>query len=803
LPAGASIATVAAGAMIAQQVAGKAARDALFLSTFHVKALPAMMAASAVVSLVAVIWLSSMMVKYAPARVVPAVLGSSSAALLIEWAVSFTAPRLAAVAFYLHTGVFGAVTISAFWSLINELFDPHAGKRAAASVAMGGTVGGILGGIVALRASELIAVPTMLPLLAAMNVVCLWGTLRLRRAIAMPAVSEEPPRGRTLGPTSAPAAQRDDTSMLSRSLGLGPLHVLRAVPYLRNLAWVVAFGAVTSGLLDYVFSAEAVNRYHSGPALLSFFALFWLVVGILSFILQTLFGRLALEKLGLAVTLALLPGIVVLGGGIGLAVPGLWSAAILRGGEATQRNSLFRAAYELLYTPLSEQKRRSTKTLIDVGFDRFGTIAASGIAIATLAITRTRAEMVLLVVAVTCAVISLARSRLLHQGYVSLLQESLRDRAENAASDVPAVSPSADGAPRSATPPSADVPSPRSATPPSAGVPSASERGRGDRESTVVRDKIVEQLGALPSAEEIAAVVRHDAVLVPRAVEVKKRGTGEEVKSLDEAFRAAVEMRSGDAARVRRALSSETPLPATIASLAICLLADAEFHVDAIRALRKSAPKMTGQLVDALSDPTQDFDVRRRIPRVLSECTTQSAADGLLRGAEDQRFEVRYACGRALLKMVSAKVGVVVALERVVALVQGEVQRNREVWESEETSAVEDDEREAPSLFVRLLRDRVDRSLEHVFNVLALHLDPDSLQIAFKALHQEDPALWGTALEYLENVLPDGVRDAVWPFLGEERPLRSARPTNEILADLVRARQAVSPLGLGTRTGES
>ena len=53
LPAGARSAAIASGAMIAQQVAGKAARDAFFLSSFRVEDLPAMMAASAFVSLFA------------------------------------------------------------------------------------------------------------------------------------------------------------------------------------------------------------------------------------------------------------------------------------------------------------------------------------------------------------------------------------------------------------------------------------------------------------------------------------------------------------------------------------------------------------------------------------------------------------------------------------------------------------------------------------------------------------------------------------------------------------------------------
>ena len=100
------------------------------------------------------------------------------------------------------------------------------------------------------------------------------------------------------------------------------------------------------------------------------------------------------------------------------------------------------------------------------------------------------------------------------------------------------------------------------------------------------------------------------------------------------------------------------------------------------------------------------------------------------------------------------------------------------------------DEGEAPALVDRLLRDRLDRSLEYVFGLLALHLDRASLRIAFKALHHEEERLRGTALEYLETVLPVEVRDAVWPFLGEARPMRAARSAKEILDDLVQAQAA-------------
>ena len=714
LPARATAAVVTSAAVIAQQVAGKATRDALYLSSFRVETLPAMMAVSAVLSLVAALWLSRMIMRHTPARVVPAGFAASAVVLLGTWGLSFYAPRLAALALYIATALFGAAMLSAFWSLVNETFDPHTSRRAATLIASGGTLGGLLGALAAWRMSALVSVPTMLPLLAGASLVSFWGSRRVAHREGSSAVpgarADEPVAGETIA-----------------DFALTPLRGLQKAPYLRNLAAIVALGAVTSGLLDYVFSAEATRSFSRGSALLAFFSCFWLVVGIFSFVLQVSLGKLALEKLGVAFTVALLPAVVVLGGAVGLAVPGLWSTAILRGGEATQRNSLFRAAYEMLYTPLSEEKRRSTKTLIDVGFDRFGTVAAAGIAMVALAAAGPRAEMVLLVVAVACAMVTLTRSRTLHRGYVSVLEESLRKGATAAGVAVSPVNVLSD-------------------------------------ERIAIGDAIVERLEVLPHPGEAASVA----------------------ENVDASVHAVAELRSRDPARIRRVLSADVPLAPSIAAFAVLLLADKELNPDAIRALRKCAPRTTGQLVDALGDPHSEFAVRRRIPRVLAECPTRVAVDGLLRGMADERFEVRYECGRALLKITGQAPAIVVAPGTVIALIQAEVALGKEVWESQPVPELDEDDEEPPALIERLLRDRIDRSLEHVFTLLALMLDRQSLSIAFKALHGTDQRMRGTALEYLETVLPDEVRDAVWPFLGETRPMRSPRSPLEILADLRR-----------------
>src|SRR5258708_8588332 len=155
-------AMVAAGALIAQQVAGRATRDALFLSTFHVSSLPLVMIAAAVVSALAVLAFSAALSRRPPAQVVPVTIAAGTVLLLAEWGLSLAQPRLAAIAVYLHMAVFGATVVSGFWSLMNERFDPHTARRVMGDIALGASLGGVAGGSLAWDTPPLWTLPTTL-----------------------------------------------------------------------------------------------------------------------------------------------------------------------------------------------------------------------------------------------------------------------------------------------------------------------------------------------------------------------------------------------------------------------------------------------------------------------------------------------------------------------------------------------------------------------------------------------------------------------------------------------------------------
>ena len=76
--------------------------------------------------------------------------------------------------------------------------------------------------------------------------------------------------------------------------------------------------------------------------------------------------------------------------------------------------------------------------------------------------------------------------------------------------------------------------------------------------------------------------------------------------------------------------------------------------------------------------------------------------------------------------------------------------------------------------------------------LLSLTLPARPLQIAFRGLHTRDPHLRGTALEYLESVLPPGIREGLWPFLEDSRePRGQERPREQILNDLLRSNESI------------
>lgn len=690
---------VAAGFMLAHQVAAKAVRDAIFLSALPVTDLPRMVIGAALLSVAAVPIYSRALSWMGPRHLVPVGFALSAAAHLGEWALGNGGP-IVAVVVYLHVAGVGALLLSGFWSLASELFDAHTAKRYFARIAGAGTLGGILGGLAMERMAAWATTESALLSLAIFHAGCALLAIVLGRGIVgsrSPIVTE-------------------------------PLHLkqlVKASPYVRDIAVLVTLGTASAAILDYLFKEQAVLRFGDGETLLRFFAIFYTAAQVLAFVLQTsvVAGRQARTGVGRAVTS--LPMGVGAGSVLALLFPTLGVFTLARGVEAVLRASVFRSGYELLFSPMAPGEKRRVKAFLDVTCDRAGDALGAGIIQLILLTGSAFLVSELLGLAILMAAGGIWIGERLDSRYLRAVERRLLDHADE------------------------DL----------------------DGGSTFGTASLV--TGDLPSLH-----LAPEELPPPRVTP-----SGSLVIPADAMIETLQHLRSGNRERVLSALTGAARFDTVHVVQTIRLLAWNDVTAAARVALERTAERHVGLLIDFLVDGATDFAIRRRIPRLLVTVPSQRTFEGLMSGLSDPRFEVRYQCSRAMDRVLIAEPGLRVDADRIYATVERELSVARPVWNGHRLL----DQIESADALMFLdehLRDRANRSLEHVFSLLVTVLPREPVKVAFRAIHSEEPMLRGLAFEYLHGVLPASVRTRLWDLVGPgqtSRPLGSAEEARDAL----------------------
>jgi len=192
---------------------------------------------------------------------------------------------------------------------------------------------------------------------------------------------------------------------------------------------------------------------------------------------------------------------------------------------------------------------------------------------------------------------------------------------------------------------------------------------------------------------------------------------------------------------------------------------------EAMEALIPVADQHMGQLIDALLDSDGDLAMRCGIVRILSTLPYPRAVEGLTHGLMDHQFEVRSRCATALAHLMELESTLPMNRELMFDAVRWEAQLGHQTWAALDAR----DSHRSPGHLDAFLRERAERSLEHVFTLLSLVLPRTPLMLALRGLRGDDPALRGTALEYLDGVLPPAVREALRSVLEAAPPGPGAR----------------------------
>jgi AAA family ATP:ADP antiporter len=262
-------------------------------------------------------------------------------------------------AFWVFASVFNLFVVSIFWSVMADIFSPGQGARIFGFVAVGGTVGAMLGSAVTASLAE--QIPPRFLLFASILLIeaAVFVALRLIRQSGPTAVTD----------TTETEPVGDE--IIGGGVWSGIIAVIRS-PYLLGIVGYMLLYTITATFL-YFEQAEIVSEvFADSGARTAFFAKLDLVVNTLTVLTQIFLTGRIVRFFGVAFSLAWLPLVCVIGFfGLGFA-PTLVVLAAFQVVRRASNYAVSRPCREMLYTVLPRETKYKAKNFIDTFVYRAG-----------------------------------------------------------------------------------------------------------------------------------------------------------------------------------------------------------------------------------------------------------------------------------------------------------------------------------------------------------------------------------------------------------------------------------------------
>jgi ATP:ADP antiporter, AAA family len=258
--------------------------------------------------------------------------------------------------FYIWAAIFNLFVVSVFWGFMVDAFDNRQSRRLFGFIAAGGTLGGIAGSALTSAGIEHLGRAALMLASAALLELAVFSVRRLSVIAG--------------GLRERRSAARQD-SVVGGSVLSGIANALKS-PYLLNVSAYMALFTILSTFLYFQQADIAQHSFTNRAARTAFFADVDLAVNILTLAVQLfLTGRL-FKRLGIALTLTLLPALSAAGFfWLGVS-PTLWIIVVLQVLRRAGNFAVARPAREILFTVLPREDKYKSKSFIDTFVYRAG-----------------------------------------------------------------------------------------------------------------------------------------------------------------------------------------------------------------------------------------------------------------------------------------------------------------------------------------------------------------------------------------------------------------------------------------------
>ncbi|WP_138437573.1 NTP/NDP exchange transporter [Marinobacter shengliensis] len=291
--------------------------------------------------------------------------------LLVFYSLMTLTPEVIGVTtgqvFYVWFSVFNLFVTMVFWALMADRFSFDQGKRFFGLIAVGGTLGAIFGPWLAGRLAEPLGTPALLLVSTGFLVPALIA------AWVLTGLQPHNPAERK-HPEDPPAV--DEHERIGGSAWEG----FRAVFKSRYLMGIAAYVVILAIMATFIY----FTRLHMVAAMedstdlrTTLFARIDLITQVATLVMQALVAGHLMKRLGVSLTLALLPLTAALGF-IGLAIVGSFAAlVVLEASFRAVQRALMRPARETLFTVTTREEKYKAKAFIDTFVYRAGDVVGA------------------------------------------------------------------------------------------------------------------------------------------------------------------------------------------------------------------------------------------------------------------------------------------------------------------------------------------------------------------------------------------------------------------------------------------
>ncbi len=257
---------------------------------------------------------------------------------------------------YIWVSIFAVLATSQFWVLANLVFNAREAKRLFGFVGAGAIAGGIFGGYLTSVVANFMSSEYLLFLCAALLGLCLPINKRIWREFVAGV---------------QPAFQQKKRL---KGFSQHPFFLIKSSKHLTYIAGIVGVSVMVAKLVDYQFGGISSRLITDPDELTAFFGFWFSTFNVVSLILQLFLTQRVVGRFGVGSSLLFLPIFIFVAATILLIMPELLLAAIfLKMSDGGLKQSINKAAMELLILPIGTEVKNQTKTFIDVFVDSLAT----------------------------------------------------------------------------------------------------------------------------------------------------------------------------------------------------------------------------------------------------------------------------------------------------------------------------------------------------------------------------------------------------------------------------------------------